>query len=162
MLQQPALDAELEALVARAHEAADGLVRADDAMAGHDDRDGIRAARAAHRARGRAQLAGKLAVGAHLPGGNAAHRFPDLQAVMRAREADRKVEDVARIVEVRLELNAREVLDRIAARCLRWRGRSKEANPGHVRVARGDAERGERRPQARLERLTHARPPRRA
>src|SRR4051812_37366251 len=92
MREQPALDAELEAVGARAHEAADPSARSDDAMARDDERDGIGAARAAHRAGRRAQHRRDLAVAARLAGGNALHRLPHFHAMARAREAQRQVE----------------------------------------------------------------------
>src|SRR6185369_3389732 len=91
MFEQPALDAELEAFGARAHEATDGLAGPDHAVARHDHGNGIGAAGTADRARRGAQLARELAVGARLPGRDALHRFPDLQAVMRARKRERQV-----------------------------------------------------------------------
>src|SRR5258706_11329724 len=111
MLQEPALDAELETLPGRAHEAADGAARADHAMARDHDGDGIRPACPAHGARRRADRAGDLAVAQGLARANALHRFPDRDSMARPGDGERKVELEARIVQVRLDLRAREVRD---------------------------------------------------
>src|SRR5260221_13379213 len=100
MPQQPALDVALEALAPRTHEAADVAARRDHAVARDDDRDRVGPARPTHRARGRADLPGELAVGARLAGGDALHRFPYREAMMRAGELQRQVEDQGRGVEV--------------------------------------------------------------
>src|SRR6185312_8460721 len=88
-------------------------------------------------------------------------RFPYGEAMARAGKGQRKVELEARLVEIRLQLNAYEVRDGAAARCeRRSRGREK-ADPREVSRARRDAERGEGGAHARLEgrRLRHS-PPR--
>src|SRR6185436_12845267 len=71
MLQQPALDAALETLVSRAHEAADPAAGRDHAMAGDHHGDRVRAARAPHGARGGAHGPGDLPVAQRAARGDA-------------------------------------------------------------------------------------------
>src|SRR3954470_19050908 len=101
MLQQPALDAELETLGLRTHEAPDTAARGDHAVARHDERDGIGAACAAHGTRRGAQLLRELSIRARLPRGNALHRLPHREPMMRTREAQRQIEGEAAVVEIR-------------------------------------------------------------
>src|SRR6185436_3376605 len=67
MRQEPALDAELEAFLARSHEAAERAARRHHAVAWHDDGNGIGAARPPDRAGRGAELAREVSVGARLP-----------------------------------------------------------------------------------------------
>ena len=70
-------------------------VRADDAVAGHDERYGVAAHRAAHgpgRAAGQAQARGDLAVGRGLPAGDLRKLGPDRPFKRRAPQVQRRLE----------------------------------------------------------------------
>src|SRR5260221_11107410 len=151
MLQEPALDAELETLLLRAHEAADRPAGTDDAMTGHDDGNRVGAACAADRARRGTKLRGHFTVAADLSGRNALHRLPHRKTMPSAGELDRKVEAEGRVLQVLLQLHAREERDRVARRCESANGWREEADAGHVPIGRRDAERGEWRAHTGLE-----------
>src|SRR6185503_15664758 len=93
-----------------------------------------------------------VSISARLPRGDPLHRLPYGNAVARPGKLERQVELEFRIVEIRLELDAREMRDRIAFRHQGRRGGREETDARHVLVGGVDAERGEGRANASLER----------
>ena len=103
--QQPALDIDRVAF-GHAHESAQGSLTPDDAMTRNDQRDGIRATRAADRPRRASELARDFAVGARLADRYRRKRIPHAAPEHGARGRERKGETELRIIEKALDLPA--------------------------------------------------------
>jgi hypothetical protein len=102
--EQPPLDRDVEAVVV-AGEAADPA-RGDDSVAGDREREVVRAARLADRARARADVLRHLAVAADAARGDLGNLLPDAALVARADRLERQLEPLRRIGEVALDLRA--------------------------------------------------------
>src|SRR5215467_4853096 len=89
--QQPALDRDRVA-GCHAHESAERTLAADNAVAGDDERDRIRATGATDRARRRVQTTRQLAVGSRLADRNRGECVPDATPERRARRRERERE----------------------------------------------------------------------
>src|SRR5204863_592062 len=101
------LDAQQRGLAVEAAGIAGQRARAaDDAMAGHDDRDRISAHRRADGAtrRRQAELARDLAIAPRRAGLDAQERLPDVALECRALEVERHVEGIDLTVEVGAKL----------------------------------------------------------